>query len=276
MLREYYLLEPWKQADAVCVSIQSLNIIRIIGSTSRPQLTLDYPDSDSETDSTDTTILSSVFQTPEFGFTIGASPEILKCIAEIAQYKWTTKARENESLKNEILVRVLRVLNRHRSCTDEAGAQQQFLDDREDQTPSPDLYAAREQRLQADAFFHATHIYLYRTLLRVPPVSVKEYVSKTFTHISAFWLGSNGNFSLWPAFIAAVEAYTDEDVAMAREWLDWATAFGIAGRDSIRRVVEEVWRRRDEIAVSSGYDRGMVAIDWLDVMHEVDGDILLV
>ncbi|KAL2203967.1 hypothetical protein CC79DRAFT_1400224 [Sarocladium strictum] len=276
LLREYYLLEPWKQTDAVCVSIQSLNIIRIIGSTSRPQLTLDYPDSDSETDPTDTTIFSSVFQTPEFGFTIGASPDILKCIAEIAQYKWMTKTRENESLKNEKLVRVLQVLNNHGSHTDEAGTQGRVFDDDEDQTPGSDLYVAREQRLQADAFLHATYIYLYRTLLRVPPVSVKEYVSKTFTHISAFWLGSNGNFSLWPAFIAAVEAYTDEDMAMAGEWLDWATSFGIAGRDSIRRVVEEVWRRRDEIADSSGFDRGMIAIDWLDVMHEVDGDILLV
>lgn len=276
LLREFYLLEPWKHRDAVCVSIQSLNIIRVIGGTSRPQLALEDPEGESETDLTDTTIFSSVFQTPDFGFTIGASPDILKCIAEISQFKRRAGIQDHQGSKNELLARVLQVLNNYESCAIQGGGEEQVLDDGDDQLLSLDLSAAREQRLQTEAFLHATYIYLYRTLLQVPPVIVKEYVSKTFKHISAFWLGSNGNFSLWPAFIAAVEAYTDEDMAMARDWLDWATSFGIAGRDAIRRVIEEVWRRRDEIADRSGYDRGMIAIDWLEAMHEVDGDILLV
>jgi hypothetical protein len=229
-------------------------------------------------DTADTRILSSVFHTPDFGFTIGASPDILKCIAEISQYRWAKDNKDHEGSKNKLLAHVLLVLNKHETHASGKRDDDKACKDWSDRMQSPGLehYPSRE-RLQRDAFVHATHIYLYRTLLQTPPASVKEHVSQIFRCISTYHqLESNGNFSLWPAFIAAVEAYTDEHMALAREWLDWATSLGIAGRNVIRRIVEEVWRRRHEISECCGYDRGMIVIDWIDVMHDFDADVLLI
>ena len=122
----------------------------------------------------------------------------------------------------------------------------------------------------------ATYIYLYRSLLDTSPKAVKSHVRRTFAHVSAFFANSNGNFSIWPAFIAAAEAFTDHDLVVAREWLDSATSFGIGSRKLMKLVLEEVWRRRDAISRTSGLERGLIAVDWRDVMQELDCDVLLV
>jgi hypothetical protein len=139
-------------------------------------------------------------------------------------------------------------------------------------------YGISEARFQRIAFVHATYVYMYRTLLNVPPHAVQSYVAKTFENVSRFYETGGGtrNFSIWPAFIAAVEAYTEEDLSKARQWLDWATCFGLGSRSLARKVVEEVWTRRAALAQFHGVSPGEIIVDWRETMHELDCDILLV
>ena len=102
------------------------------------------------------------------------------------------------------------------------------------------------------------------------------YVSLAFQNISAFCAESSGNFSLWPAFIAAVEAYTPEDIQSARQWLEQSINFGLGNRLPVKRIIEEVWRRRDDAHFERAMDKGLVAVDWRDVVRDLGIDILLV
>lgn len=105
---------------------------------------------------------------------------------------------------------------------------------------------------------------------------MRAYVSETLHHVDAFFSESNGNFSIWPAFIAAVEAYTAEDLEAAQRWLQRSTTYGMGNRQAIRAVVEEVWRRRAEASALLGVDPCAIAVDWRKVMKDMDCDVLLV
>ncbi|EAW12383.1 fungal specific transcription factor domain-containing protein [Aspergillus clavatus NRRL 1] len=131
-------------------------------------------------------------------------------------------------------------------------------------------------RYQLDGFTYATYIYLYRTLLDVPPRQVSHYVSLTFQSLAAFRGTSDGNYSLWPTFIAAVEASTSDDLESARAWLDQATSFGFGNRILVRRIVEEVWRRRERLHQETGQDLGLIRVDRRLVADELNIDVLLV
>lgn len=201
--------------------------------------------------------MSSIVSTSEFGFTIGAPKPILDCIARITDYHRHSDDENRGHETDEFLASQLTILNQVRHAYSQKGGNLAMTS-------------------QSNAFIQATYVYLYRTLLDVPPAAVQSHVSRTFSHVSAFFSSSDGNFSIWPAFIAAVEAVTEENLARAKEWLDSSTSFGIGSRESIRLVVEEVWRRREDIACVSGLELGQIAVSWRDVMQELDCDILLV
>jgi hypothetical protein len=99
-------------------------------------------------------------------------------------------------------------------------------------------------------------------------------VELVFSNTQAFYSEDRGNFSLWPAFIAAVEAYTESDIGSAKEWLEQSSHFGLGNRRKIKHIVEYVWRRRDRMHLERNMDKGLVAIDWREI--GLDTDILLV
>lgn len=129
---------------------------------------------------------------------------------------------------------------------------------------------------QLQAFVFATYIYLYRVIFDLPPQNLTTYVTKTFEHISAFSEENSGNLSLWPAFIAAVEAYTERDMNLAKDWLKHAVSFGLGNRILIENVIEEVWRRRKLLSEECEIDQSLVNVDWRDVMLDLNVDVLLV
>lgn len=214
--------------------------------------------------------MTPILSTPGFGFTIGAPKPILDSIARITRFRKESRHEDiGQDHVDEILINELEVLKQLRkeqnadsvSCTSDVST-----------TPGETIEATHQKH----AFIQATYIYLYRSLLEVPPEAVKSYVKMTFTHVFAFFAASEGNFSIWPAFIAAVETFREDDMASARQWLDSAVSFGIGSRESMRRVVEEVWHRRNVIAEASGLSPGLIAVDWREVMKDLDLDILLV
>jgi hypothetical protein len=65
---------------------------------------------------------------------------------------------------------------------------------------------------RAKAFVTATYIYFCRALFNHHPKIVRLYVEEVFHNIGAFYAAGNINFLPWPAFIAAEEAYEEEDL----------------------------------------------------------------
>lgn len=99
---------------------------------------------------------------------------------------------------------------------------------------------------QRGAFVYATYIYFYWTVLDATPHVVWPHVAKTFSSVSLFFSRSSGNSSFWPAFAAAAEAYTDEDIGIAKLWLDEAVALGLGNTASAKTALEKVWNERKE------------------------------
>lgn len=204
---------------------------------------------------------------------------VLECIAMITDARNNEMKQENCGEVDELFENILSCLNICRRQVSESSSgiinDHSGRNDDEDIEEVPRLESS-EAQAQTNAFVQATYIYLYRTFLDVPPRSVQTYVSKTLREVSTFFSSSKGNFSIWPAFIAAAEAYTEEDMAIAINWLNWMTNFGLGNRESLKAVLEEIWRRRDACSQQSGLDRGMIIIDWRKVMHELNCDVLII
>lgn len=288
LLCEYSEKEPWTDSDFACCSTQSLYITKIIADTGKGHKGTAGIDDDSWTripflgspgnfstsimndddDEAERSLVSRVSSTPEFGFTIGSTDSLLACISAITIAGKKMRARrlpsqhEADSL-DETLSKVF-------SCLDKCKEEITYnICDSLNESETLANY-------QREAFIFATYIYLYRVLFDLPPFSIRQYVSEVLLRISAFHSASDGNLSIWPAFIAAVEVYTPEDITLARSWLDRTTMFGIGSRVCVRRLVEEVWKRRDEAAAELEIDKGLISIDWRAVMEELGMDILLV
>ncbi|KAH8675351.1 fungal-specific transcription factor domain-containing protein [Xylariales sp. PMI_506] len=323
LLEEHYRRrQSWPQNDLALVSIQSLNIIKIISGTANHQCYHELSNEKTLASSPSSAALaeemvSSVLITADFGFTIGAPSVILECINRITKFRDT---RDSPNLRTagaavaaedgnygadvtdrsdaaELVQDILTKLNEYRqkhigsrhicgrsSISSSSGSS---CDDDDENVcevdgvvPSPaegTVFSSRcAEYLQSTAFLYATYIYLYRALLHAPPATVRPYVARTLELVLAFSSTSRGNFSIWPAFIAVVEAYRDEDLAAAQRWLGIATSFGLGNRTLIRDVVLEVWRKRSEMAVRSGIDPGLITVDWREVMHEMGCNVLLV
>ncbi|KAE8371730.1 fungal-specific transcription factor domain-containing protein [Aspergillus bertholletiae] len=243
----------------------------------------------------ETSMASSILSTPQFGFTIGAQRSLLECISTIttvsqraASGAFDTTPFAVDGIVSQILSRLehLREQNNNHHPSPIYGEVMPI-------PPSTEIITSNTNnnnnntaviqddvaaRYQLNAFIYATYIYLYRSLLDVPPRRVSGYVSLTFENIKSFYAHSCGNLSLWPAFIAAVEAYTDQDMESAKAWLRYSAQFGQGNRLEVKRIVEEVWRRREEVYITSGsaMDRGRVGVDWREVADDLGVDILLV
>ncbi|KAE8353031.1 fungal-specific transcription factor domain-containing protein [Aspergillus coremiiformis] len=291
--------EPWNESHFACFSTQSLLIVRIISGTcstssNTPILPSDFqpPLNDMLTASkstgfdllpkasnSDLTCSSSILSTPQFGFTIGAQGSLLECISTIttvsqqmASGAFDRAPFEVDCIVSKILVR----LEYHRKQINETTP---FYSDSNPTSGELDRLGTQVHdlaRYQLNAFIYAIYIYLYRALLDVPPQRVATYVSLAFQNITAFYARSRGNLSLWPAFIAAVEAYTERDMESARAWLEQSARFGLGNRLEVKRIIEEVWRRRREAHIGKTPDQSRIGIDWREVAEDLGIDILLV
>ncbi|KAK4502923.1 hypothetical protein PRZ48_006350 [Zasmidium cellare] len=238
--------------DSVKTSVQSMHIILIIAQTSK-QFSVDSHDPLPD--------LRATSDTPEFGFTIGASKDVLQCISKITEL--------GRGIANGTPINTM---------MEELRSMKDFL---EDDHTSQWMNKGRESNMLAQhqtlAFISATKIYLHRIIFNAPPKAVQLSVSSTLEQVLRFCKEDRqNNFSIWPAFIAAVEAYTEQDMQDAEKWLDWSSSFGMGNRTVIASVVREVWRRREEKSQLLDLDKGLTCVDWREVMSEHDNDVLLV
>jgi len=263
------------ESDFACVSTQSLYIITIISETTAPQGQLEWGQSTRPQDEASyhhniDPLGTSIISTSDFGFTIGASKTILQCISRITKLAYYPTNDGPSSLNDLDLADILSCL---KDAEEILECQEELHDSCNPKTLPSGKYLAYHQ---LKAFVLATYIYLYRVIYHLQPQELTTYVTETFKHISAFSKENGGNMSLWPAFIAAAEACTEEDMGLAKDWMDEAISFGLGNRVSIKKVIEEVWRRRRVAAVELQVDQSSVGVDWRQVMHDLDLDVLLV
>ncbi|KAM0550824.1 hypothetical protein ACHAPJ_008687 [Fusarium lateritium] len=289
-------------------SITSLKILKVFGDTSARNMVSAEPlDQDEATTSTCVTttrgprsVGSASPATTEFYFTIGIPRDVLDCISRITAFRNKSPQMRGPGEADHLMESVLACLRRYQQqettngldgvyCTAlESGDEILHLGDEtgngqsSSHTSDNGTSLAAHVRLQMNAFIRATYIYLYRSVTDASPRAVQHHVAGVFSAISSFLDtysnggGFPGNFSLWPAFVAAVEATRDEDIEAASRWMDWALSFGIGIRANVKTVVEEVWRRRGEMAAATGLEVDLITVDWLEVMQELDSDILLI
>lgn len=265
-------LEPWTSSDFACSSIQSLRIIDIIGKTSARSSGYERLCETRRLDNA----FSMITSTPGFGFTIGATQTILECISEITHLKWDMDQDIADMGFDDRFEQILSRLNAYRAEEALRASSDLSTPDTDIENLDSPTTESPEAINQINAFIYATYIYLYRSLLNVPPQNLTRYVSQVFTYTMGFLAESKGNFSIWPAFIAAVESYTPQHIEAAKAWLSQTCGFGMGNRIVINRTVKAVWQRREEESERTGTNIGLISVDWRQIMAELGYDVLIV
>jgi hypothetical protein len=215
--------------------------------------------------------ISMIKSTYDFGFTIGAPKVILECIScinDMNRDKDWTESKDHDCQH---------LLDRLDACRSRlTNKTPQTMDSSEGSSLSRAVVLSGAAYYQHRAFVSAAYIYFYRTIFDLPPRKLEHFVMETFESVNLFISQDCGNLSLWPAFIAAVEAYTEEAMSLARAWLDKATTFGLGSRFLVKTVVEEVWDRRKQAAQELGVGPGLTSVDWRQVMKDLGVDVLLI
>jgi hypothetical protein len=169
-----------QKTHIIQTSVQSMHIIDVIGQTSR-RCTSNIMES----------LINWAGVAPllEVGFTIGAPKEIMQCISRITALG---HAIIGGSLVDSVIQELQSIIEQL---------------DKYQANRSVEHYVLMQY--QTSAFITATKIYLHRVIFNAPPKSVRPLVSATLDQVSKFRSENNDqNFSIWLAFIAAVEAYT--------------------------------------------------------------------
>ncbi|KAI1841917.1 hypothetical protein JX266_011887 [Neoarthrinium moseri] len=103
------------------------------------------------------------------------------------------------------------------------------------------------------AYRHSAFVYLYRTVYGYLPnhILVQRHVHASLVYCSQT-VSSKGPMGalLWPLFVAACEAITDEDRSLAEQTFgEYDTHQGMTNIDNAWGVVREVWKQHDLLSV---------------------------
>lgn len=270
-LQQQRILKMWTSSEDAWYATQSFYLLRIINETS-------LVDNESSRgchavmDSADDIPLTEFSSNPRFGYTMGASNTLMSCISDINRYsqrRWVFG--ENESIDG-ILTNILEQLKESKKTAALSGNISIESDG------NSNLVSHRTSAKQAhlQAYSAAALIYFYHEFHDLPPKSMAPYVSEVLNAISIYAELAMGNYTLWPVFIAAVEVYEENDKCKVQELLSNACGVGMENRVKVRNLVERIWEIRDVQALETRQDKGMIRVDWRNIMHISDLDVLLV
>ncbi|KUL88966.1 hypothetical protein ZTR_06123 [Talaromyces verruculosus] len=206
-------------------------------------------------------LLESISRISEFGYTIGASSSVLQSICKV--HRLVEALGSGESLI-EAEVQCGKILG-------------ELATTESDWIITPPSHSRQDylNSLHQRIFRNAAVIYLYRAVYDVAPFAVRDHVLTVLCDTISFLDVHGGSVSLWPVFIAAVEACSKKERALARKWLDYSCKLGISNRHAARCVIEEVWKQRDQEALLRDIEPDYVVVDWRRVQYHLKIDILL-
>lgn len=210
---------------------------------------------------------------PFFGRTIGASSSILSCLSEINHLSRELTQTGLDGRTDSTLLNFKRMLVFEPSCDLLGPEGDNYLDNTHVNLLDSEQKA---QEMHLKAFEAATIIYYYQVSENATPKYLAPYVQAVLHYVSSFLRLCGGNYTLWPAFIAGVEAYSDSDMNQFSALFENATSMGMRNRRKARQVMEQVWMIRSSIAAQTGQNPGEVRVNWRHIMRGLDIDVLLV
>ena len=222
-------------------------------------------------------VLSEVAAEPRFGFTIGGNARLIKAVYHtllLEERIATVHPSPDEQVVDEDILM----------------QSEQIVDQLRDSLKNDvDLYLQHQERdgvkmlprtrtlvkVHLHLFNKAVMVYLHRMVLRRPPSSVADYVSEVLTNAIVFLDMNGGEPSIWPIFIAAVEAYTPEAQDMVNHFFDESKLRGTGLREDMRGIIRQVWADRERLSAESQCSPGDVSVNWREVTKRLDVDLLL-
>jgi hypothetical protein len=254
---------PWTQSSQSWVISQSLSLSFEIAQTSN----INKKDRSSLTD----TLLESVSSRDEFGFTIGSSGRVLQVISEIRLLSERIASGDVPENLGELIQAYMAEL----TLPSEDDNMEDLDFEASWETTSKKDQAEYLYRLHLRLFRNAVIIYFFRTILNVPPQGVIEYVSAVLQDTLSFLRLHGAAVSMWPVFIAAVEAYETDHQQIVEQWLDISNKLGIQNRRTVEQVIRAVWEKRSHKAIKRGIRQSETPIDWREIQQHLGLDLLL-
>lgn len=253
--------------------MQSFHLLRVKYETSLSS-THDNPFLDDATyNLDDAKSLELLLDTPLFGWTLGASPSVIECISEINKHCQFSSQMESLTHAASTSLKL--------SCMlmEDDNVQQWSTDTemhQEGRTLSSLSNDAESRRLHLRAFKAAVIIYYHQTFYEAVPGKLAIYASQVFDCIEAFVDSSGGNYTLWPLFIAGVEAYMDVHKYKFIKLFESASKVGMGNRVKVKALIERIWEIRACTAIETGRKEEEIHVDWKRVKHDMGIDVLLV
>lgn len=249
---------------------QSLVLLFELAQTSRPYM-------DRRSNAIDN-LREFVSTKPIFGYTVGASREVLCSIAEIRTIR---TEMEDGSYHDDTSDSASTILER--LCSDESDSDlPEFLLEHHhglNMAGTGSLVRMKSVRdletLHRRIFRNATIIYLHRTIFNSTPLVLEEYVNNVLDDTIAFLDLHGGSVSPWPVFMAAVEAYTTSAREKTSRWLDYSCGLGIQNRFAVKQIIEDVWAEREIQAKSFEMNPNQIIVDWKQSQKRLGIDVLL-
>ena len=242
---------PWQRSEEAWVTAQSLCLLKIRSDT------MEQPDLQASSFlEIEQSLIFSVASRDDFGFTVGASRGLIKCIYDITSLTSRRYYGDVGTRQSAIAELYQRLLNCNLQLT-----------------PNKELVQLHHQIFKAGVLIH-----FHRRILNSTPRTLIPHLNTLLRDVTAYQGLEKGYVTLWPVFVGAVEAYEEEHKSCVRTWLDTTERIGAASRGYIRSLIEAVWRerkqKRDEIG--EGAEEGDVVVDWRKVMGRMGMDVLLV
>ena len=120
----------------------------------------------------------------------------------------------------------------------------------------------------------ALHIYFLRRVRDVDSTSLQIHVDEVIIALQQFnesmqKAGLHGPGTAWPAFMAGCEASLGFRRQYLLEWINGAfRKTGNRTYDKSKRIMLEVWRKRDELDFTGHHTKVASILSWVDVCRE--------
>lgn len=263
--------KPWLKSHDAWVVTQSFVVHTLMF-----QLVGGACDISPDADSAFHEVLHDVIANPDFAYTMGSTPRIMKALYQARLLEVQLGAAGSLQQGK---------LHLYGDTLEQAG--RVFAELHAPSDAEIDLYMSR-QRLKTtlseqrkfiasnlSLFNSAVTIYFIRMVLHCPPRTVADLVVQVLSAAVGILKTDHAAVSIWPIVIASAEAYTLEAQDLADSALSLSTGFGIANRSVIHRVVHSIWEERKKMATQQQYELGEVLMDWRQLLKQLDVDILL-
>ncbi|CAI6013961.1 unnamed protein product, partial [Clonostachys chloroleuca] len=174
-------------------------------------------------------LLDALSMRSDFAYTIGSPRAALKALSQLQRVDKEPNSQTN--LEAEICDE-LRSLNSVQG--EDTGHGSRLHKERSQTNGRLDHLAQLHSRM----FLNAAIISLKRLGPGVTPSQVSTHTSSVLNDMSTFLDMDGGSISLWPVFVAAVEACVPSERDMVRRWFEFSSRLGIENRTQARQIIE--------------------------------------